>query len=530
MIKNIKLRIVIVLFTVVLALLYLVPTVTSKLPSWWGKVLPTDRIHLGLDLQGGIHLLMEVDVDKAMEATTDRIAGELQSLLHDQKMNLVAVKRLDAGELLIKMADGVDMTKVQELIDKELPQWKLVVAQGQTLNYKVEDAERQRIEKMAVEQAVETMRNRIDQFGVSEPEIRVQAENRILVQLPGVKDTRRAIDLIGKTALLEFKLVNDQFDPTKVTKVELGENLEVLYEQNRDPETNVLLSKRPYIVEKKSLMTGDYISNANVRFNSQFGEPYVSLEFNAQGAKLFDQITAANVKRCLAIILDNNVYSAPVIQERISGGQAQVSGRFSAKEAHDLAIVLRAGALPAPISILEQRAVGPSLGRDSIRNGFVSMVVGFLLVVVFMVVYYRLSGLVANLAQVLNILFIMSILALAQATLTLPGIAGIVLTIGMAVDANVLIFERIREELRLGKTPRASLDSGYSKAFLTIMDANITTLIAAVVLYQYGTGPIKGFAVTLSLGIISSLYTAIFVTHVVFDMVAERRQLKKLSI
>ena len=254
------------------------------------------------------------------------------------------------------------------------------------------------------------------------------------------------------------------------------------------------------------------------------------MEFNSQGAKLFDQITAANVKRRLAIILDKNVYSAPVIQERISGGQAQVSGRFSAKEAHDLAIVLRAGALPAPIKILEQRTVGPSLGRDSIRKGLVSMVVGFILVVAFMVIYYRLSGLVANIALILNILFIMSILALAQATLTLPGIAGIVLTIGMAVDANVLIFERIREELRLGKTPRASLDGGYSKAFLTIMDANITTLIAAIVLYQYGTGPIKGFAVTLSVGILSSLYTAIFVTHLVFDMVAERRPLKKLSI
>ena len=351
-----------------------------------------------------------------------------------------------------------------------------------------------------------------------------------MVQLPGIKDTRRAIDLIGKTALLEFKLVNDQFDPTKISVAELGDNLEVLYEQARDPETNAIISKRPYVIEKKSLMTGEYISNASVRFNSQFGEPYVSLEFNSQGGKLFGKLTGEHVKRRLAIILDNNVYSAPVIQEQISGGQAQVSGRFTAKEAHDLAIVLRAGALPAPIKILEQRTVGPSLGRDSIRNGFVSMVVGFLLVVAFMVVYYRLSGLVANLALVLNLLFIMSILALAQAALTLPGIAGIVLTIGMAVDANVLIFERIREELRLGKTPRAALDGGYGKAFLTIMDANITTLIAAIVLFQYGTGPIKGFAVTLSIGIVSSLYTAIFVTRLVFDMVAERRSLKKLSI
>jgi len=530
MIKSVKLRLAIVLVTVVLALIYLFPTISGNVPKWWGNIFPTEKIHLGLDLQGGVHLLMEVDVEKAMHTATDRMTASVKRVLLEEKIKVTEVTQTQTGIIRTKVESEADVDGLTTFLSDRYPIWEHMSTQGSIVLYKVSDQERKRTEKLALDQAVETMRNRIDQFGVSEPEIRVQAENRILVQLPGVKDTRRAIDLIGKTALLEFKLVNDQFDPTKVTKAELGENLEVLYEQNRDPETNVLLSKRPYVVEKKSLMTGDYISNANVRFNSQFGEPYVSLEFNAQGAKLFDQITAANVKRRLAIILDNNVYSAPVIQERISGGQAQVSGRFSAKEAHDLAIVLRAGALPAPIRILEQRAVGPSLGRDSIRNGFVSMVVGFLLVVIFMVVYYRLSGLVANLALILNILFIMSILALVQATLTLPGIAGIVLTIGMAVDANVLIFERIREELRLGKTPRASLDSGYGKAFLTIMDANITTLIAAIVLYQYGTGPIKGFAVTLSLGIISSLYTAIFVTHVVFDMVAERRQLKKLSI
>ncbi len=530
MIKSVKLRLAIVLVTVVLALIYLFPTMSSNVPKWWGNIFPTEKIHLGLDLQGGVHLLMEVDVEKAMQAATDRMTTSVKKSLLDDNIRVQEVTQTDNGIIRIKLESEADVDRLTAYMNDHFPIWENMSTQGSIVLYKVSDKERQRTEKLALDQAVETMRNRIDQFGVSEPEIRVQAENRILVQLPGVKDSRRAIDLIGKTALLEFKLVNDQFDPAKVTKAQLGKNLEVLYEQRRDPETRVLLSKRPYVVEKKSLMTGEYISNANVRFNSQFGEPYVALEFNAQGAKLFDQITAANVKRRLAIILDHNVYSAPVIQERISGGQAQVSGRFTAKEAHDLAIVLRAGALPAPIRILEQRAVGPSLGRDSIRNGFISMVVGFLLVVVFMVLYYRLSGLVANLALILNILFIMSILALVQATLTLPGIAGIVLTIGMAVDANVLIFERIREELRLGKTPRASLDSGYGKAFLTIMDANITTLIAAVVLYQYGTGPIKGFAVTLSLGIISSLYTAIFVTHLVFDWVAEHRHLKKLSI
>ena len=530
MIKSVKLRLAIVLVTIALALVYLFPTMSGSVPKWWGAVFPTEKIHLGLDLQGGIHLLMEVDVEKAMHAATDRMTSSVKRNLLEEKIKVLEVTQAETGIIRLTLEAGADVDHFKDFLGERYPIWEDMSTQGLIFLYKVSAPERKRIEKLALDQAVETMRNRIDQFGVSEPEIRVQANNRILVQLPGVKDTRRAIDLIGKTALLEFKLVNDQFDPGKITEAELGANLEILYEQTRDPETNAVVSRRPYVLEKKSLMTGEYISNANVRFNSQFGEPYVSLEFNAQGAKLFDQITAASVKRRLAIILDNTVYSAPVIQERISGGQAQVSGRFSAKEAHDLAIVLRAGALPAPIKILEQRAVGPSLGRDSIRNGFVSVVVGFILVVIFMVVYYRLSGLIANLALILNILFVMSILALAQATLTLPGIAGIVLTIGMAVDANVLIFERIREELRLGKTPRAGLDSGYAKAFLTIMDANITTLIAAIVLYQYGTGPIKGFAVTLSLGIISSLYTAIFVTRLVFDLVEERRHLKKLSI
>jgi preprotein translocase subunit SecD len=531
MIKSVKIRFLIVLFTVVLAFIYLVPTLTGgKVPGWWGKIFPTETIHLGLDLQGGIHLLMEVDVEKALQGSTDRLTESLKRMLAEEKIKVKDVVQGETGLIKITLENSADNEKLQTFLSQRLPAWNHQATEGAMVVYRASDKERQRIEKLALDQAVETMRNRIDQFGVSEPEIRVQSGNRILVQLPGVKDTRRAINLIGKTAQLEFKLVNDQIDPAKAKPEELGEKYQILYQQTRDPETGAITGKRPFVVEKKTLMTGEYITNANVRFNSQFGEPYVGIEFNSQGAKLFDEITAANVKRRLAIVLDNNVYSAPVIQERISGGQAQISGRFTAKEAHDLAIVLRAGALPAPIRILEQRAVGPSLGRDSIRKGFISMVVGFLLVVIFMVVYYRLSGLVANLALFLNLLFIMSILALAQATLTLPGIAGIVLTIGMAVDANVLIFERIREELVAGRTPRASLESGYGKAFLTIMDANITTLIAAIVLYQYGTGPIKGFAVTLSVGILSSLYTAIFVTHVVFDWVAERYPFKKFSI
>jgi len=278
------------------------------------------------------------------------------------------------------------------------------------------------------------------------------------------------------------------------------------------------------------LLTGEYIKDARVNINPTYNEPYVSIEFDRQGSKLFDKITAANVGKRLAIILDNSVYSAPVIQERISGGRAQITGRFSEKEAHDLAIVLRAGALPAPVKVLEKRTIGPSLGHDSIKKGFYSMFIGGIVVLIFMIFYYSAAGIVANIALVLNLLFILATLAAFEATLTLPGIAGIILTIGMAVDGNVLIFERIREELRKGIKIRGAIENGFSRAFITIFDANVTTLIAAIVLYQYGTGPIKGFAVTLSIGIVSSMFTAIFVSRWIFELVLEKYRIKKLRI
>jgi preprotein translocase subunit SecD len=291
-----------------------------------------------------------------------------------------------------------------------------------------------------------------------------------------------------------------------------------------------VVNEIPIVVKSKTVMTGDLLSDAQVRIDTRFNEPYVAIDFNPVGAKRFDQITAANVGKRMAIVLDDTVYSAPVIRERISGGSAQISGSFTEQEATDLAIVLRAGSLPAPVKILEDRTVGPSLGRDSINKGIFSVIIGGILVVAAIGLYYKWSGLVANIALILNLVFILALLSLFKATLTLPGIAGIVLTVGMAVDANVIIFERIREELRLGKTSRIALNAGYSKAFLTIIDANITTLIAALVLFQFGTGPVKGFAVTLSIGIITSLFTAIFVSRSIFDYFLERRQVKRLSI
>ncbi|MGD9343687.1 MAG: protein translocase subunit SecD, partial [Desulfuromonadales bacterium] len=396
-------------------------------------------------------------------------------------------------------------------------------------NYRLSDSEIEAVQEYAVRQALETLRNRVDQFGVSEPTLQRQADNRILIQLPGVKDPQRAIDLLGKTARLEFKMVMENANPQDAIAGNLPRGGQLLYERRVDPLSGAV-SEIPVIVETKTILTGDLLSNAQVRIDTRFNDPYVAIDFNSVGAKRFDQITAANVGKRMAIVLDDTVYSAPVIRERISGGSAQISGSFTEQEATDLAIVLRAGSLPAPVKIMENRTVGPSLGQDSINQGIMSILIGSVLVILAMFLYYRLSGLVANLVLILNIVFIMAMLSIFGATLTLPGLAGIVLTVGMAVDANVLIFERIREELRLGRTARAALEAGFEKAKLTIIDANITTLIAALVLFQFGTGPVKGFAVTLSIGIISSLFTAVIVSRLIFDFFLSRSQATRLSI
>ncbi len=385
------------------------------------------------------------------------------------------------------------------------------------------------IRKRAIDQALEIIRNRIDQFGVSEPEITLQGTDEILVQLPGIRDPQRAINLIGQTALLEFKLVDDEGNIDEALKGSIPPGDVILYQRSVDPQTGAV-RKVPYLLKEKTLMTGEFIKDARVSLDSQFHEPYVSMEFTDVGAKLFEQITGANVKKRLAIILDNNVYSAPEIRERIPGGRAQITGRFTTEEANDLAVVLRSGALPAPVKILEQRMVGPSLGQDSIHKGIVSTLISAAAVVLFMIVYYKFAGVIADVALVLNIVLTLAALAIFRATLTLPGIAGLVLSVGMAVDANILIHERIKEELRFGKTVRAAIDQGYHRAFSAIIDSNLTTLISGIILYQFGTGPVKGFAVTLSIGILANIFTAVYITRVIFDYASLRPGVKKLSI
>lgn len=531
--KSLSWRSAIVLVTVLAAFLYLAPSLTGDLPAWWSSVLPKDKIHLGLDLQGGMHLVLEVEAQKAVESHLERVVEELKHDLRKGKIRYLDLKRHGTEWISITLMRPKDEAAFLDMAEANYPDFKSEAVSGEpdrpTFHLVLLSKAKNHLMKMAADQALETIRNRIDQFGVSEPDIRPQKDYRLLVQLPGIKDPKRAIDLIGKTALLEFKLVDEDHGVEEALKGNVPPGDEILYHVETDTKTG-RQKKVPYLLKKRTLLTGEYITDARVQIDSRYNEPYVSLSFDARGARLFEQITGQNIKKRLAIVLDKNVYSAPVIQDKISGGRAQITGRFTTDEARDLAIVLRAGALPAPVKIIEERTVGPSLGKDSIEKGIKSMVIGGCVVIIFMAIYYGLSGVIADLALLMNILFIMGGLAFFGATLTLPGIAGIILTIGMSVDANVLIFERIREELRLGKTARASIEGGYGKALVTILDANITTLIAALVLFQFGTGPVRGFAVTLSIGIVASLFTAIFVTRIIFDYLYVQRRMKKISI
>jgi len=411
--------------------------------SLWAIYPPEEKINLGLDLKGGMHLVLEADASK--------------------------------------------------------------VPPGETV-------------EEAVDTALEILRNRVDQFGVREPTIARQGNKRIVVDLPGIEEPQRAIDIIGKTALLEFKLVDERGDIGRALKGEISPGDEILYNSEG----------KPYLLEKEALLTGRNLKDSRVEIG-QWGQPYVALELDAEGTDKFAQITGRHIGERLAIILDNVVQSAPVIKTRIPNGKAVIEGNFTLEEANKLRIVLKSGALPVPFNIIQNTVVGPSLGQDSIRKGFWAGIIGLFVVIIFMTIYYKKSGLIADLALLLNLLFLLGALAALKATLTLPGIAGIILTIGMGVDANVIIFERIKEELAEERAPRSAVDAGYKNALRTILDANITTLITALILFQFGTGPIKGFATTLSIGILASLFTAIVVTRVVFNLILVR-PVRKLSI
>ena len=518
------------------------PGLFQSLPDGVKRILSHRGLSLGLDLQGGIHLVLEVEEERAVEIAVDRIRKAVEDLLKDKAIMVEGVRREGSKLIVITLQQEADGEKVRTLLDEAFPNFESQNPSGTRLVYELRSTEVERIKTSAINQALETLRNRIDEFGVAEPLIQRLGLNQIAIQLPGVKDPQRAKDLIQETALLEFKLLEESkaaLDlPPQVEKGQedtvrkslegkLPDGAEILFE-TAISEPDGRAYSIPYLVKKDAVLIGDVLQDARVTIGD-FNEPIVSITFDSKGAREFDELTAANIGKRMAVVLDGKVYSAPVIRDRISGGRAIIEGTFSTAEANDLAVVLRAGALPAPLKTLQDLTVGPSLGQDSIEKGLRTTLIAGTLVLIFMIVYYRLSGLIANMAVFLNLICLLGALSGLNATLTLPGIAGIILTIGMGVDSNVLIFERIREELRQGRPVRLAVDGGYNKAFLTIVDSHVTTLITGLALFLFGTGPIKGFAVTLCLGIAINLFTALVGTKVVFDFL-NRRKLDSLSI
>ena len=496
------------------ALIYLSPVVLPE-----GVRLPMapveNPVHLGLDLRGGTHLLFTVDVDEAVSSSLDRTREDVARAASEEEIPVTSFVR-EGDTLVMKLPDLADRSAIETMLTNRYPGLVYTGSPGNTLTVSQSRRQVEQTKRLAIDQSLETIRNRIDQFGVSEPTIQRQGSTEIVVQLPGVQDPQRAKDLIGKTAVLEFRLIAEG---TGVESEMLGSS------PLASPG-----SPAEWDVEKRVLLSGVQLADARVRPAAQFEGPQVELTMTDSGAVDLETASGENVGRRLAIILDEKVVMAPSLNERIGGGRAVISGNFDLTTARDLAIVLRAGALPAPIRIIEERTVGPSLGRDSIQQGVLSLLVGGVMVVLFMAYYYRGAGLLADTALLLNVIFLMAVLAGFGATLTLPGIAGIVLTMGMAVDANVLINERVREELRLGKTPRAALDAGYERAWAAIRDSNITTFVSGIILFQFGSGPVKGFAVTLCVGIVTTVVTAVFATRIYYDFRLSQRNLKAISI
>jgi len=559
--RSLKWKIVFLLVLVAFSGITLLPSFYKGAPEWWKKYLAPEGLRLGLDLQGGMHLVLRVDLDKAIENTLDLAAADLKNALAEKGITAVRTKTGDPRRILFTLPNTGALATVREVGEGEFPNLDIQVQAEEgsfpriLLSLKAEEIDF--INKNAVAQSLEIIRNRIDEFGVAEPVIIRQGKDEIVVQLPGVKDPERAMSLIGQTAQLEFKMVADeaglnlqqlidqaagggQWSPAAGYSKENRQRLNLALRNQLPPDTQIYFEKQiqpdtkreymtPLLVRDQVMMTGDMVKSAQVRIGGQFNEPYVSLDLTSHGGRVFGQITETNVNKRFAIILDDVVRSAPVIREKILGGRAQISGSFTYEEASDLAIVLRVGALPAPVSIIQNLTVGASLGQDSIDRGLMSGLLGAFLVMVFMIVYYRRSGLIADGALLLNILFLFAGLAALSATLTLPGIAGIILAIGMAVDSNVLIFERMREEFALGKSVKSGIEGGYAKALSTVVDSQVTTLITALALFLFGTGPIKGFAVTLSLGVSINLFTTLFGTRLVYDVMHAKRWLKPLT-
>jgi preprotein translocase subunit SecD len=493
----------------------------------WLTSLGALPMYLGLDLRGGVHFLLQVDMNGALERALERYNGDIRTALREKKVQYAGIART-AQAVEIRFRDSALRATAANELQKNFPD--LILKETDEggefkLAATLRPEAQKRMQEFALQQNITTLRNRINELGVAEPIIQQHGADRVVVQLPGVQDTAKAKDILGRTATLEIRMVDEEHDVAAAMKGQIPFGAELYTERNG----------LPLLVKKTVVLTGDYISDAQPGFDNQSNEPAVHLSLDGRGARLFKLATRENVGKRMAILLiekgKGEVITAPVIREEIGGGRVQISGRMTTAEANDVALLLRAGALAAPMEIIEERTVGPSMGAENIAKGFNSNIYGFIAIALFIMVYYRMFGVISTVALGANIFFLVALLSLMQATLTLPGMAAIALTVGMAIDANVLINERIREELRSGNSPQAAIHAGYDRAFDTILDANITTLIAGVALFWLGSGPVRGFAVVLCLGILTSIFSAVVVSRAIVNLTYGRQaRLAKVSI
>jgi len=500
----------------------------SSSPDWLASIgaLP---MYLGLDLRGGVHFLLQVDMKAALDKAGDRYSTDIRSLMRNEKVQYGGIAR-DGANVVLRFKDSAERLKARNVIEKTYPDLALREGDGAggdlLLIAGLKPEAQKRIQESAVQQNIQILRNRVNELGVKEPIIQQQGAERVVVQLPGVQDTAHAKDIVGRTATLEIRMVNDEPGALEAAlggSVPFGSDL------------FVERGGQKLLVKRQVVLTGDRINGAQPGFDQRNNEPAVHVDLDGAGARIFKEVTRDNVGKRMAIVLVEKgkaeVITAPVIREEIGGGRVQISGRMSTREANDVALLMRAGALAAPMEIIEERTVGPSLGQDNIDKGVNSVKYGFVVLAIFMCAYYMLMGLISTIALSFNLLLLVALLSMLQATLTLPGIAAIALALGMAIDSNVLINERIREELRWGATPHAALQAGYERAWGTILDSNVTTLIAGIALLIFGTGPIKGFAVVHCLGILTSMFSAVFVSRGIVALIyGSRKRLDKISI
>jgi preprotein translocase subunit SecD len=502
----------------------------SSSPRWLTKInaLP---MYLGLDLRGGVHFLLQVDMKGALTKAADRYAADIRTTLRGKEIRYAGLSR-DGQNVVVKFRDSQTRDQAAAEIAKQNPDLLLNPGEGgseYTITAALRPEVQKRIQEFAIQQNITTLRNRVNELGVAEPIVQQAGSDRVVVQLPGVQDTAKAKDILGRTATLEVRMVDEEHSDAASLQAAIG---------GQPPIGDELLYDRegaPHVLKREVILTGDRISDAQPGFDSQTGEPAVHINLDGRGATIFQQVTRESIGKRMAMVLvekgKGEVVTAPVIRSEIPGGRVQISGRMTTTEARDVALLLRAGALAAPMEIVEERTVGPSLGADNIKRGFDSTLIGFTLIAIFMIAYYLFFGVISVLSLAINLMLLVALLSMLQATLTLPGIAAIALTLGMAIDSNVLINERIREELRNGTTPQAAIAAGYERAWATILDSNITTLIAGVALFMFGSGPVRGFAVVHCLGILTSMFSAVLVSRSMVNLIfGARRKLEKLPI